>query len=251
MNYWKWGVGVGWVRSKNTTSFWNLLTLFLQLSESFLSMTGQFFLCPLYLLFVYLSRVIYLISRYHLVFFILLSLKSNVIFFFGLVYRKFVLIYFYLPTPPSPLPSTTFFRPDNIQPDIWYLANGKSWYLATTYFLAEQNIVLLFIEPIIFNLKLSVPPILIYIPSDAQLSPLSFGVFKSVFWYGKFNFILVLLLRSVYQIKRRAMLCAIDSLRRSSCAGQFSTRAILSHTMTELSLLCIFVIRNSRSLRIP
>ena len=40
------------------------------------------------------------------------------------------------------------------------------------------------------------------------------------------------------------MLRAIDSLKRSSCGGQFSTRAILSHTMTELSLLCIFVIRN-------
>ena len=85
---------------------------------------------------------------------------------------------------------------------------------------------------IIFILKLSVPPILIYISSDAQLSPPSFGIFKSKSWYGKFVFILVLLLRSVYQIKRRAMLCAIDSLRRSSCAGQFSTRAILSHTMT-------------------
>ena len=33
--------------------------------------------------------------------------------------------------------------------------------------------------------------------------------------------------------------------------GQFSTRAILSHTMTEFLLLYIFVIRNSRSLRIP
>ena len=33
-------------------------------------------------------------------------------------------------------------------------------------------------------IKLSVPPIWIYIPSDAQLSPQSFGIFKSVCWYG-------------------------------------------------------------------
>ena len=85
---------------------------------------------------------------------------------------------------------------------------------------------------LLYSVKLSVPPISIYIPSDAQLSPPLFGIFKSVFWYGKFDFILVLSLRSVYQIKRRAMLRAIDSLKRSSCAGQFSTRAILSHTMT-------------------
>ena len=58
-------------------------------------------------------------------------------------------------------------------------------------------------------------------------------------------------LRCSYKKKRRAMLRALHSLKRGSCAGQFSTRALLSHTMTELSLLCIFVIRNSRSLRIP
>ena len=32
----------------------------------------------------------------------------------------------------------------------------------------------------VFFLKLSVPPISIYIASDAQLSPSSFGIFKSV-----------------------------------------------------------------------
>ena len=60
-----------------------------------------------------------------------------------------------------------------------------------------------------------------------------------VVWYikkcmliWKIVFILVLSLRSVYQKKRQTMLRAIDSLKRSSCAGQFSTRAILSHTMT-------------------
>ena len=40
------------------------------------------------------------------------------------------------------------------------------------------------------------------------------------------------------------MLRATHSWKRCSCAGTISTRAILSHTITELSLLCIFVIRN-------
>ena len=42
------------------------------------------------------------------------------------------------------------------------------------------------------KVELSVPPIWIYIPPDAQLSPPSFGIFKSVCGYGKFVFILVL-----------------------------------------------------------
>ena len=49
---------------------------------------------------------------------------------------------------------------------------------------------------------MSVPPIWIYIPSDAQLSPPSFGISKSVCWYGKFVFILDLLKyfsRKMYQ----------------------------------------------------
>ena len=66
--------------------------------------------------------------------------------------------------------------------------------------------------------KLSVPPIWIYITSDVQLSPPSFGIFKSVCWYGKFVFILVLSIRSVRQKKRCAMLCTTDSLKRSSRA---------------------------------
>ena len=52
----------------------------------------------------------------------------------------------------------------------------------------------------IATFKLSVPPISIYTPSDAQLSPPSFGIFKSVCWYGKFVFILVLSLQSVHWI---------------------------------------------------
>ena len=47
------------------------------------------------------------------------------------------------------------------------------------------------------RLELSVSPIWIYIPSDALLSPPSCGIFKSVYWYAKFVFILVLSLRSV------------------------------------------------------
>ena len=69
------------------------------------------------------------------------------------------------------------------------------------------------------KLKLSVPPIWIHIPSDAQLSPPPFGIFKSVCWYGKFVFILVLSLRSVRQKWRRAMLRATDSRKRCSRAG--------------------------------
>jgi len=65
----------------------------------------------------------------------------------------------------------------------------------------------------------SVPPIWIYKPSDAQLSPPSFGIFKSVCWYGKFVFILVLSLRSVRQKWRRAVLRVSDSRKRCSRAG--------------------------------
>ena len=68
-------------------------------------------------------------------------------------------------------------------------------------------------------LKPSVPPIWIYIPSDAQLSPSSLGIFKSVCWYGKFVFILVLSMWSVHQKWRRAMLRATDSRKRCSRAG--------------------------------
>ena len=93
-------------------------------------------------------------------------------------------------------------------------------------------------------IKLSVPPIWIYIPSDPQLSPPSFGIFKSVCWYGKLVLILVLSLRFARQNWRRAMLRATDSRKRCSRASTTSTRAILSHTMTELSLLWVFVIRN-------
>ena len=38
------------------------------------------------------------------------------------------------------------------------------------------------------DVKLSVPPISIYILSDAQLSPPSFGIFYSVSRYGKYFF---------------------------------------------------------------
>ena len=72
------------------------------------------------------------------------------------------------------------------------------------------------------------PPIWIYIPSDAQLSPSSFGIFKSVCWYGKFVFILVLSLRSEDAPCYTRPIHGKDSL----AMGQFSTRAILSHTMT-------------------
>ena len=52
-------------------------------------------------------------------------------------------------------------------------------------------------------IKLSVPPISIYILSDAQLSPPSFGIFKNVCWYGKLVFVLVLSSRSFRQKKTR------------------------------------------------
>ena len=81
------------------------------------------------------------------------------------------------------------------------------------------------------------PPIWIYIPLDAKLSPPSFGIFKSVCWYGKFVFILVLCMRSVHQKWRRAMLRATDSWKMCSRAWTISTHAILSHSMIELSLL--------------
>ena len=68
------------------------------------------------------------------------------------------------------------------------------------------------------NIKLSVPPIWIYIPSESQLSPLSFGIFKSVCWYGKFVFILILPTRSVRQKWRRTVLRASDSRKRCSRA---------------------------------
>ena len=45
-----------------------------------------------------------------------------------------------------------------------------------------------------------------------------------LFWFCR--------LRCSYKKKRRAMLSALHSLKRGSCAGQFSTRALLSHTMT-------------------
>ena len=87
------------------------------------------------------------------------------------------------------------------------------------------------------------------IPSDAQLSPLSFGIFKS-YVDRKNNF------QSVYAIclsKKEDAPCYARPIHGKGALAleQFSTRAILSHTMTELSLLCIFVIGNSRSLRIP
>ena len=84
-------------------------------------------------------------------------------------------------------------------------------------------------------IKLTVPPIWIYIPSDAQLSPPSFGILKSVCWYGKFfyfSFVFVI--------------CSSKMKTRHVTRDRFTkrcSRAILSHTMTELLLLCIFVIR--------
>ena len=47
------------------------------------------------------------------------------------------------------------------------------------------------------------------------------------------------------------MLCTTYSWERCSRTGKILTLVILSHTMTDLLLLCIFVIRNSRFLRIP
>ena len=43
------------------------------------------------------------------------------------------------------------------------------------------------------NIRLSVPPIWIYTPLDAQLSTLLFSIFKRVCWYEKLVFILVCL----------------------------------------------------------
>ena len=76
------------------------------------------------------------------------------------------------------------------------------------------------------------PPISIYIPSDAQLSPPSFGIFKSVCWYGKFVFILVLSMRSVRQKKDAPCYARSIHWKEALAPGQFSNRAILSHTMT-------------------
>ena len=88
--------------------------------------------------------------------------------------------------------------------------------------------------------KLSVPPLWIYILSDAQLSAPLFGIFKSVCWYGNFVCTLVLSLRSVRQRRRRAMLCATDSRKRGSRAGTiFKSRDPFTYydwTLTPLHL---------------
>ena len=98
-----------------------------------------------------------------------------------------------------------------------------------------------FVHLFYLDFKLSVPPKLVYIPLDAQLSPPLFGIFKSVCWYEKFVFILVLSTRSVCQKWRPAMLHMTNSRKRCSRTGTISTRAILSHTMTEILIVCIFV----------
>ena len=82
------------------------------------------------------------------------------------------------------------------------------------------------------KLKLSVPPIWIYIPSDAQLNPPLFAIFKSVCWYEEFFFILVLSLQSVRQKKDAPCYARSIHWKEALAPGQFSNRAILSHTMT-------------------
>jgi len=67
---------------------------------------------------------------------------------------------------------------------------------------------------------------------DVQLSPLSFGIFKSICCYGDIVSILVLSTRSVRQKWRHTMLRATDSRKRCSRSWTISTHAILSHTMT-------------------
>ena len=76
------------------------------------------------------------------------------------------------------------------------------------------------------------------------IEPLSLGIFKKVCWHGKFVFILVLPSWSVRQKWRWTILRTTYIQKRCSRCGTISTSTILSHTMTELSLVCIFVIRN-------
>jgi len=53
-------------------------------------------------------------------------------------------------------------------------------------------------------------------------------------------------------VKNEDMICYAQPIhgKGALALGHFSTRAILSHTMTELLLICIFVIKNSHSLQI-
>ena len=71
------------------------------------------------------------------------------------------------------------------------VSSSKSVASRNSYLVAFSPWILLFLEEITKRstpkpaqtgrfFKLSVPPIWIYIPSDAQLSPPSFGIFKSV-----------------------------------------------------------------------
>ena len=89
----------------------------------------------------------------------------------------------------------------------------------------------------VVSIKLSVPPIWIYIPSDAQLSPPSFSIFENVCWYGKFVFILVLSLRSVRQKWRCAMLRATESRKRCSRAGTIFKSALAPSGFLRLSVV--------------
>ena len=69
-------------------------------------------------------------------------------------------------------------------PPVWIythrINNWAPFHLVYSEVYVDENLIK-------FCLKLSVPPISIYIPSNAQLSPPSFGIFKSLFWYGKFD----------------------------------------------------------------
>ena len=63
-------------------------------------------------------------------------------------------------------------------------------------------------------------------------APPSFGIFKSLCWYGKFVFILVLSMRFVRQKKDAPYYTRPIHWKGALTPGQFSNRPILSHIMT-------------------
>ena len=84
-----------------------------------------------------------------------------------------------------------------------------------------------------YSLKLSLPPIWIYILSDAQLSSPIVWYIQKCMLIRKICFYLVLSLRFVHQTKKD-MSCYAWSIhwKEALVPRQFSTCVILSHTMT-------------------
>ena len=100
------------------------------------------------------------------------------------------------------------------------------------------------------NLKLSVPPIWIYIPSDAQYSPPSFGIFKSVCWFEKFVFVLVVAVVVFSKMKTCYVTRGWFTEKVFSRLDNFNSRDPFTYTKMQISTYT-YECTDSRTILIP